>query len=100
MRQFTLAAAGATLAVLLSSATVMAQAYNDDNKGWNRGGILTTNTAGHEPRCFRAYGDKQDQYTGPQLQGSSDAATHSWQNFWGPCANLQGAAKGQKAAKR
>jgi hypothetical protein len=100
MRQFTLAAAGATLAVLLSSATVMAQAYNDDNKGWNRGGILTTDTAGKNEMCFRAYGDKQGVYTGPVLQGRSDAATHGWQNFWGHCSNLPGAPQGQKAAKR
>ena len=46
--------------------------------------------------------DTTGKYDGPQLLGRSDAATHGWQNFWGPCLNAQGAAgpKGQKAAKR
>ena len=38
MRQFTLSAAGIALAALLSSAPAMAQAYNTDLIGWNRGG--------------------------------------------------------------
>jgi hypothetical protein len=83
MRQFTLsAAAGIALAALLSAAPAMAQAYNTDRTGWNRGGQLTTNTTGTEPQCFK---DGSGNFNGPQLKGKSDAATHGWQNFWGPC---------------
>jgi hypothetical protein len=101
MRQFTLsAAAGIALATLLSSASAMAQAYNDDNKGWNRGHTLITDTQGKDTMCFKAYGDKNGLYTGPQLHGKSDYATHGWQNFWGPCASASGAPEGKKTAKR
>jgi hypothetical protein len=50
MRQFTLSAAGIVLAALLSSASAMAQAYNTDLIGWNRGGayIAIPQAA---PRC-------------------------------------------------
>jgi hypothetical protein len=82
MRQFTLTAAGVAFAALMSSAPAMAQAYNTDRIGWNRGGTLTTETVGHEAQCFKGSTGKFD---GPQLHGQSDAATHGWQNFWGPC---------------
>jgi hypothetical protein len=83
MRQFTFsAAAGIALAALLSAAPVMAQAYNTDRTGWNRGGQLTTDTTGTNPQCFK---DSTGKFNGPQLHGTSDAATHGWQSFWGPC---------------
>ena len=83
MRQFTLsAAAGIALAALLSAAPAMAQAYNTDRTGWNRGGQLTTDTTGHDPMCFKGSSGKFD---GPQLGGKSDASTHGWVSFWGPC---------------
>ena len=83
MRQFTFsAAAGIALTALLSAAPAMAQAYNTDRIGWNRGGELTTDTVGKDAQCFKGSTGKFD---GPQLSGSSDAATHGWQNFWGPC---------------
>ena len=89
MRQFALsAAAGITLAALLSSAPAMAQAYNTDVIGWNRGGQLTYDTVGKDKMCFKGSTGKFD---GPMLTGTSDAATHGWQNFWGPCG---GASKG------
>jgi hypothetical protein len=108
MRQFTLsAAAGIALAALLSAAPAMAQAYNTDRTGWNRGGQLITDTVGHDPQCFKGSTGKFD---GPQLHGTSDAATHGWQNFWGPCGgDVKGntgssggaaAATGQKNARR
>jgi hypothetical protein len=93
MRQFTLAT-GVAFAALLSSAPAMAQAYNTDNIGWNRGGQYTTDTVGTNPMCFKGSTGKFD---GPQLTGKSDAATHGWQNYWGPCANLQ-AAQGSASA--
>ena len=82
MRQFTLSATGIAVAVLLSAAPAMAQAYNTDRTGWNRGGQLTTDTTGSEKMCFKGSTGKFD---GPQLQGKSDAATHGWVSFWGPC---------------
>jgi hypothetical protein len=108
MRQFTLSlAAGIALAALLSAAPAMAQAYNQDRTGWNRGGQLTTDTTGTEKMCFK---DSAGKFNGPQLQGTSDAATHGWQSFWGPCGgdvkgntgSSYGAAapKGQKNARR
>ena len=107
MRYTISAAAGIVFATLLSSAPVLAQAYNTDRIGWNRGGQLTTDTVGKEPQCFKGSTGKFD---GPQLTGTSDAATHGWQNFWGPCGgdtkgnsgSSGGAAalKGQKHAHR
>jgi hypothetical protein len=85
-RQFNLAMAGFAVAALLSSAPAMAQAYNENNVGWNRGGILKTDTAGAVPQCFKTYGTGK--FDGPRLVGRSDAATHGWQNFWGPCQDL------------
>ena len=99
MRQFTLSAAGIALAAVLSSAPAMAQAYNTDRIGWNRGGEYIVNTTGKDPQCFKGPTGKFD---GPQLLGKSDAATHGWQNFWGPCVGATGAAApgGKKTAKR
>jgi hypothetical protein len=82
-RQFSLAMAGIAVAALLSSAPAMAQAYNENNTGWNRGGTLKTDTAGKVPMCFKTFGSGK--FDGPRLVGTSDAATHGWQNFWGPC---------------
>ena len=97
MRQFTLAT-GIAFAALLSSAPAMAQAYNTDNIGWNRGGQYTTDTAGSTQMCFKGSTGKFD---GPKLQGKSDAATHGWQNFWGPCvSNNPPPAENKKTAKR
>jgi hypothetical protein len=88
MRQFTLATMGIAFAALLSSVPAMAQgyssAYNTDNIGWNRGGTLQTDTEGHTPMCFK---DGTGKFSGPLLTGASDAATHGWQNYWGPCVN-------------
>jgi hypothetical protein len=107
MRQFTLStAAGIALAALLSSAPAMAQAYNTDVIGWNRGGQLTYDTVGKDKMCFKGSTGKFD---GPMLSGTSDAATHGWQNFWGPCggdtkgnsgSSFGAAAPGQKHAHR
>ena len=99
MRQFSLSsAAGIALAALLSSAPAMAQAYNTDRIGWNRGGEYMTNTTGTEKMCFKGSTGKFD---GPMLTGSSDAATHGWQNFWGPCVQASAPApKSQKHAHR
>ena len=100
MRQFTLSAAGIALAALLSSAPAMAQAYNTDLIGWNRGGTYMADTQGHTQMCFKGSKGKFD---GPMLTGKSDAATHGWQNFWGPCVNAQASApapKGQRSARR
>jgi hypothetical protein len=96
MRQFTLsAAAGIAFAALLSSAPAMAQAYNTDLIGWNRGGAYIANTTGSTQMCFKGSKGKFD---GPPLLGKSDAATHGWQNFWGPCVGASAAAKpGAKA---
>jgi hypothetical protein len=96
MRQSTLAAAaGIAFAALLSSAPAMAQAYNTDLIGWNRGGAYIATTTGNVQMCFKGKGGK---FNGPPLQGKSDAATHGWQNFWGPCAdNASAAAKPQQA---
>ena len=96
-RQFSLAMAGIAVAALLSSAPAMAQAYNTDRTGWNRGGQLTTDTTGHDPMCFKGSTGKFD---GPQLTGISDAATHSWQNYWGPCVGAAPAAKPSRHAAR
>jgi polyisoprenoid-binding protein YceI len=69
MREFTLsAAAGIALAALLSAAPAMAQAYNTDRIGWNRGGEFKTDTVGKEAQCFKGSTGKFD---GPQLQGKS-----------------------------
>jgi len=96
MRQFTLAATGLALAALLSSAPAMAQAYNTDVIGWNRGGQLTYDTTGKEKMCFK---DGSGKFAGPMLEGTSDAATHGWQNFWGPCVNTaQASARPQRHA--
>ena len=93
MRQFTLsAAAGIALTALLSVAPALAQAYNTDRIGRNRGGELTTDTVGKDSQCFKGSTGKFD---GPQLSGSSDAATHGWQNFWGPCG---GSVKGNSGS--
>jgi hypothetical protein len=107
MRQFTLAATGLAFAALLSSAPAMAQAYNTDLIGWNRGGKYINDTTGTEKMCFK---DDKGKFNGPMLTGASDAATHGWQNYWGPCgagtkgnSGASGAAalKGQKqTAKR
>jgi hypothetical protein len=98
MRQFTLSAAGIALAALLSSAPAMAQAYNTDLIGWNRGGAYIADTAGSTKMCFKGSTGKFD---GPQLTGKSDAATHGWQNFWGPCvSSTPPAAEGKRTAKR
>ena len=100
MRQFTLsAAAGVAFVALLSSAPAMAQAYNTDRIGWNRGGKFKTDTTGTVQMCFKGAKGKFD---GPKLQGKSDAATHGWQNFWGPCVNNAQAAApaGKQTAKR
>jgi hypothetical protein len=105
MRQFTLSAAmGIALAALLSAVPAMAQAYNTDRIGWNRGGEYIVNTTGKDPQCFKGSTGKFD---GPQLQGKSDAATHGWQNFWGPCggaskgnSGASGAAPAKRTAKR
>ena len=100
MRQFTLATTGIAFAALLSSAPAMAQAYNTDLIGWNRGGAYIKDTAGQEKMCFK---DDHGKFAGPMLTGTSDAATHGWQNFWGPCVNTQAAApapKGQRSARR
>jgi hypothetical protein len=97
MRQFTLsAAAGIACAALLSASPVLAQAYNTDNIGWNRGGQYTTNTAGSTQMCFKGSKGKFD---GPMLQGKSDASTHGWQNFWGPCESASAPAK-ERSARR
>jgi hypothetical protein len=82
MRYTISAAAGIVFATLLSAAPAMAQAYNTDRIGWNRGGEFKTDTVGKEAQCFKGSSGKFD---GPQLQGKSDYATHGWQNFWGPC---------------
>jgi hypothetical protein len=67
MRQFTLsAAAGIAFAALLSSAPAMAQAYNTDVIGWNRGGQLTYDTVGKDKMCFKGSTGKFD---GPMLSG-------------------------------
>ena len=84
--QFSLAMAGIVVAALLSTAPAMAQAYNENNTGWNRGGTLKTDTAGKVPMCFKTFGSGK--FDGPRLVGTSDAATHGWQNFWGPCEDL------------
>ena len=98
MRQFTLSAAGIALAALLSSAPAMAQAYNTDLIGWNRGGTYMANTTGSVQMCFKGSKGKFD---GPALAGKSDAATHGWQNYWGPCVQASAPApKGQKHARR
>jgi hypothetical protein len=97
MRQFTLSAVGIAVAALLSSAPAMAQAYNTDNIGWNRGGQYTTDTAGSTKMCFKGSTGKFD---GPALQGKSDAATHGWQNFWGPCVSSNPPAESRKSARR
>ena len=98
MRQFTFAATGLVFAALLSSAPAMAQAYNTDVIGWNRGGQLTYDTVGKDKMCFKGSTGKFD---GPMLTGTSDAATHGWQNFWGPCVQASAPApKGQRAAHR
>jgi hypothetical protein len=98
MRRFTLAATGLALAALLSSAPAMAQAYNTDVIGWNRGGQLTYDTVGHDKMCFKSSTGKFD---GPMLTGTSDAATHGWQNFWGPCVTSAAPpARSQKSARR
>ena len=98
MRQFTLAAAaGIAFAALLSSAPVMAQAYNTDRIGWNRGGEFITNTTGNIQMCFKGSTGKFD---GPKLLGKSDMATHPWQNYWGPCVSNSPAPAGKRTAKR
>ena len=98
MRQFTLAATGLAFAALLSSAPAMAQAYNTDVIGWNRGGQLTYDTTGKEKMCFK---DDKGKFAGPMLTGTSDAATHGWQNFWGPCVQASAPApRGQRNARR
>jgi hypothetical protein len=101
MRQCTLAATGIAFAALLSSAPAMAQAtnqaYNTDVIGWNRGGQLTYDTTGKEKMCFKSETGK---YDGPVLEGTSDAATHGWQNFWGPCVGAAPAAKSSRHAAR
>jgi hypothetical protein len=98
MRQFTLSAAGIALAALLSSAPAMAQAYNTDLIGWNRGGTYMANTTGTTQMCFKGSKGKFD---GPALAGKSDAATHGWQNFWGPCVNnAQAAAPAKERSAR
>ena len=70
MRQFTLAATGLAFAALLSSAPAMAQAYNTDLIGWNRGGKYINDTAGSTQMCFKGSTGKFD---GPALAGKSDA---------------------------
>ena len=61
MRQFTLtAAAGIAFAALLSSAPAMAQAYNTDRIGWNRGGEFKTDTTGKVQMCFKGSTGKFD----------------------------------------
>jgi len=97
MRQFTLSVAGIALAALLSSAPAMAQAYNTDLIGWNRGGSYIANTTGNVQMCFKGKGGK---FNGPPLLGKSDAATHGWQNFWGPCDNGSAAAKPQQVGAK
>jgi hypothetical protein len=106
MRQFTLtAAAGIAFAALMSSAPAMAQAYNTDRIGWNRGGEFKTDTTGKVQMCFKGSTGKFD---GVKLQGKSDAATHGWQNYWGPCLDTasagakpqQAGAKSQQSARR
>jgi hypothetical protein len=101
MRQCTFAATGIAFAVLLSSAPAMAQAnnaaYNTDRIGWNRGGEFKTDTVGKEAQCFKGSTGKFD---GPQLTGTSDAATHGWQNYWGPCVGAAPAAKPSRQAAR
>ena len=99
MGQFTLSAAGIAVAVLLSAAPAMAQAYNTDVIGWNRGGQLTYDTVGKDKMCFK---DGAGKFAGPMLTGTSDAATHGWQNYWGPCVNAQASAPPQQrhAARR
>jgi len=98
MRYFTLSSAGGiVLAALLSSAPAMAQAYNTDRIGWNRGGEFITNTTGTVQMCFKGSKGKFD---GPQLEGKSDAATHGWQNFWGPCVSASAPALKQRSAHR
>ena len=96
MRQFTLSAAGIALAALLSSAPAMAQAYNTDLIGWNRGGQYIADTSGSTQMCFKGSTGKFD---GPALLGKSDAATHGWQNFWGPCVSASAPAK-ERSARR
>jgi hypothetical protein len=34
--------------------------------------------------CFK---DDKGKFSGPMLTGTSDAATHGWQNYWGPRVN-------------
>src|SRR3977135_3713928 len=82
MRYTISAAAGIALAALLSAAPAMAQAYNTDRIGWNRGGEFKTDTVGKEAQRFKRASGKLD---GPQWLGKADYATHGWQNFWGPC---------------
>ena len=95
MRQFTLTAAGVAFAALMSSAPAMAQAYNTDRTGWNRGGQLITDTKGTVAQCFK---DSTGAFNGPQLKGLSDAATHGWQNFWGPCGETSIGNSGSSAS--
>jgi hypothetical protein len=101
MRQYILAATGIAFAALLSSAPAMAQAgnqaYNTDRIGWNRGGDFIINTTGAVPQCYKGSTGKFD---GPQLRGTSDAATHPWQNYWGPCIGAAPAAKPSQHAAR
>jgi hypothetical protein len=47
--------------------------------------------------CFKGSKGKFD---GPQLEGKSDAATHGWQNFWGPCVSASAPALKQRSAHR
>jgi hypothetical protein len=57
-------------------------------------------TASKEKMCFKGSTGK---YDGPMLVGTSDAATHPWQNYWGPCEGTQAAAappRGTKHARR
>jgi hypothetical protein len=98
MRQFTLAATGLAFAAVLTSAPAMAQAYNTDVIGWNRGGQLTYDTVGKDKMCFK---DDHGKFSGPMLTGTSDAATHGWQNYWGSCVQASAPApNSQKHARR
>jgi hypothetical protein len=82
-RQFSLAMAGIAVAALLSSAPAMAQAYNENNTGWNRGGTLKTDTVGKTPMCFKTFGSGQ--FDGPRLISGHLGCRYPWMaEFLGP----------------
>jgi hypothetical protein len=60
--------------------------------------ILTYDTVGKERMCFKGL---EGQFSGPMLEGTSEAATHSWQNYWGPrMNNAEASARPQRHVAR